>query len=69
MRVIGEACSRLSQSLRSRHPEVEWSKIVGMRNILVHHYFEIDLDIVGAVLEDDLPVLKRRIQSILSDPE
>ncbi len=38
-----------------------------MRNILVHHYFEIDLDIVKAVLEKDLPPLKNRVQAILSD--
>ena len=40
-----------------------------MRNILVHHYFEIDLDIVKAVLEKDLPVLKSRIQAIQRDLE
>ena len=69
LQIIGEASGRLSQALRDQHPEVEWSKIIGMRNILVHHYFEIDLDIVKAVLEKDLPVLKIRVQAILSNME
>ncbi|HIG53361.1 MAG TPA: DUF86 domain-containing protein [Candidatus Latescibacteria bacterium] len=67
LQIIGEASNRLSQALRADHPEVEWSQIIGMRNILVHHYFEIDLDIVKAVLEKDLPPLKIRVQAILSD--
>jgi len=66
LQIIGEASSRLSQALCARHSEVGWSQIIGMRNILVHHYFEIDLDIVKAVLEKDLPPLKSRIQEILS---
>lgn len=69
IQVIGEASVGLSQPLREQHPQVEWSKIIGMRNILVHHYFEIDLDIVKAVLKKDLPVLKSRIQTILSSLE
>jgi len=69
LQIIGEASGRLSQPFRDQHPEVEWSKIIGMRNILVHHYFEVDLDIVKAVLEKDLPVLKSRIRAILHDLE
>lgn len=67
LQIIGEASNRLSQTLRAHHPEIEWSQIIGMRNILVHHYFEIDLDIVKAVLEKDLPPLKNQVQAILSD--
>ena len=37
LQIIGEASGRLSQPFRDQHPEVEWSKIIGMRNILVHH--------------------------------
>jgi len=69
LQIIGEACGRLSQSLRDQHPEMEWPKIIGMRNILVHHYFEIDLGIVKAALEKDLPLLKNRIQGIQQDLE
>ena len=64
LQIIGEASGRLSESLRDQHPEVEWPKIIGMRNILVHHYFEIDLDVVKAAVEKDLPLLKTRIRAL-----
>ena len=69
LQIIGEASSRLGQEFREQHAEVAWTKIIGMRNILVHHYFDIDLDIVKAVLEKDLPPLKNQIQAILNDLE
>jgi uncharacterized protein with HEPN domain len=55
--------------LKQRHPEVPWKKIVGMRHILVHHYFEIDTDVVWSVIEKDLPTLKRALSKILSERE
>jgi uncharacterized protein with HEPN domain len=45
-------------------PEVPWGKMIGMRHILVHGYFEIDLEIVWSVIEKDLPSLKERIQTV-----
>lgn len=62
---IGEAASRLSEDLRRAHAEVPWAKIVGMRNILIHDYLAIDLDIVWVAVERDLPVLKGQVQLIL----
>ena len=63
---IGEACYGMSQQLKSKHPEVPWNEIVGMRHILVHAYFEIDMEVVMAVLEKDLPRLKPQIEEILA---
>ncbi len=65
--VIGEAARAVSRDLRDRHPEVPWSSIVGMRHVLVHEYFEIDLDIVWRVVSEDLPRLKDSIQSIMAE--
>ncbi len=65
LQIIGEAARALSSDLRDGHPEVPWSKILGMRNILVHDYFAIDKDIVWSVVEQDLPGLKRQIEAIL----
>ncbi|WP_448604937.1 HepT-like ribonuclease domain-containing protein [Thermoleptolyngbya sp.] len=65
LQVIGEACRSLSSVTRDQHPEVPWSKIIGMRNVLTHNYFEIDLDIVWLAIEQELPSLKQSIAAIL----
>ena len=56
---------RISEPLRLTHPEIPWSKIIGMRHILVHGYFQIDLDLVWQAVEHDLPALKSQISAIL----
>ena len=65
--IIGEASRALSADLRAQHPQIPWSKIIGMRNILVHDYFGIDTDVVWAAIEGDLPDLKTQIQTILQE--
>lgn len=63
--MIGEACRSLPDDFQARHAEIPWADIVGMRNILVHHYFGIDLDAVWAVIENDIPDLKVEIEVLL----
>ncbi len=65
LQIIGEAARALPESFIDQHPEVDWSEIIGMRNILVHNYFGVDVDVVWAVVERDLPDLKHKIQAIL----
>jgi len=65
LQIIGEASRVLSADIRDENPEVSWSQIIGMRNILTHNYFEIDLDIVWLVVERELPKLKPQIEAIL----
>ncbi|MGG6237240.1 HepT-like ribonuclease domain-containing protein [Nodosilinea sp. AN01ver1] len=65
LQVIGEAARALSSEIREQHPEVPWSNIIGMRNILTHNYFEIDFDIVWVVVEQELTPLKQDIASIV----
>ena len=50
---------------QQQHGDWDWSRITGMRNILVHHYFEIDTDIVWSVVEKDLPGLKAKVDEVL----
>jgi uncharacterized protein with HEPN domain len=64
LQVIGEAARSLSLEIRDQHPDIPWKKIIGMRNILTHNYFEIDFDIVWAVVERELPTLKQDIERI-----
>lgn len=65
LQIIGEASRSLSARTRDEHPEIPWSGIIGMRNILAHNYFEIDLDIVWNAVNQDLPSLKHGIEAIL----
>lgn len=69
LQIIGEACRAVSQSLRDQYPAVPWTKIVGMRNILVHSYFGIDKEIVWSVVDQDLPSLKNNVATILQQLE
>jgi uncharacterized protein with HEPN domain len=63
--VIGEACRSLPDDFQARYANVPWADIIGMRNILVHHYFGIDEDAVWSVVEKDIPELKFNIETIL----
>jgi uncharacterized protein with HEPN domain len=65
LQVIGEAARALPDSLRSENPQVPWSAIIGMRHILVHDYFGIDLDEVWTAVDRDLPLLREQIEAIL----
>jgi len=60
--VMGEAASKLPESTRKKHPEVEWRKIIGMRNKLIHGYDDVDAEIVWNVVEKDLPDFERKIR-------
>ncbi|MFA6364555.1 DUF86 domain-containing protein [Methanoregula sp.] len=62
LQIIGEAVRGISLDFRTANPDIPWSDIIGMRNILIHHYFGIDRDAVWRVVEHDLPVLKTKFQ-------
>ena len=67
LQIIGEACRSLSESLKNSHPAIPWSKIIGMRHILVHDYFDIDLPLVWNVVERELPELKKYAYCLSSE--
>ncbi len=69
LQIIGEASRALSADFRKQHPEVPWSKAIGMRNILVHHYFAEDVAVIWWAVERDLPDLKQKIEGILQEQE
>jgi uncharacterized protein with HEPN domain len=68
LEIIGEAARALGPAFHDRHPEIEWAAIIGMRNILVHHYFGIDTAAVWAAIERDLPKLRDELGRILAAP-
>ena len=57
---------KLPHEVRDKYPNVEWTEIAGMRDVLIHHYFGIDYDIVWNVLEHDIPTLHEELQRILA---
>ena len=64
--LLGEAARGLSVDFRKRHPEKVWAEAVGRRNILIHRYFGVEVDLVWPVVENDLPLLKKMVQDILA---
>jgi len=67
LQIIGEAVRTFDSDFREKHPAIPWTRIVGMRNILVHSYFDIDLDVVWSVVENDLAPLKSAVALALKD--
>ena len=65
LQIIGEAARALPQEIRAMAPEVPWPKIIGMRNVLVQGYFEIDVDIVWEAATRDLPLLRPAMEALL----
>lgn len=65
LQIIGEASRTLPEDVRALAPEVPWSNIVGMRNILVHGYFDIDTDIVWNAAMRDVPSIKPAVERLL----
>lgn len=65
--IIGEAANRLGSEFHESHNEIEWNRIRGFRNRIVHHYFGIDHEIVWSIIENDLRELKDQITDLLED--
>jgi uncharacterized protein with HEPN domain len=65
--VIGEAASAISDDFKAKYADVQWNRISGMRNLLVHVYHRIDPEIVWKTATQDLKPLANRIQEILND--
>ena len=65
--VIGEMVGKLSEEFRENHPDVEWQKIKGFRNILAHEYFGIDAEEDWQIIQNKIPILKSDVMHIISE--
>ena len=67
LQLIGESSKRLSEKARKLCPEVPWHKIFGFRNVVVHEYLELDVDIIWDLIGNDIPILKTAMQKLLKE--
>ena len=63
--ILGEAASRVSEAAREQLPAVPWDEIIGMRNRLIHAYFDVNLDIVWETVQNDVPRLISLIEPLV----
>lgn len=67
--IIGEAARMISDKFKAAHPEVPWRSIGNMRNFLVHEYFQVDADVVWAVIHGDIVELKTHVVDYISNTD
>ena len=65
--IIGEAANLLTNEFKSEHPDTQWKLITGMRNYIVHEYFQVDNAVIWDVIQNDLPYLEAQIKDYLKN--
>jgi uncharacterized protein with HEPN domain len=65
LQVLAESTQHLSDEAKESHQDIDWYKIAGFRNILVHDYLGLDLDTVWNIVANELPVLKKAVEEML----
>lgn len=66
LEIIGEAVGKLDKNFKEKYKEVEWLKISDMRNVLIHHYFGVDVNLVWNTVKKDIPKLEKYVKEILA---
>jgi len=65
LEVIGEAAKNIPKEIKEEHSEIKWREIAGLRDILIHKYFEVNIRILWDIIEDKLPDLKKKVTRVL----
>lgn len=65
LEILGEAVGKIPEAMRQQYPNINWKEVVGMRNSLVHEYWGVDVGVVWATVQEDVPVLKETIREML----
>ncbi len=64
--IIGEAVKNLPPDFRKKHDKIEWKKISGMRDKIIHHYFNVDYELLWDVVQNKLPQLRKEVEMIIN---
>ena len=64
--ILGEAAGRVSDLLRIQNPEIDWRRIIGMRNIIIHRYEQVETETLWAVVDGNLTDLKQQLTTLLA---
>lgn len=65
--VIGEAATKISADFKKENVQIDWKSIVGIRNKIIHEYFDINIDTIWLTVKKDIPILRRQINEVLKD--
>ncbi len=67
LEIIGEAAKKIDKDFKNKHKDIEWQKIAGMRDVLIHDYMGVDVVNVWRVIKNRLPQLKKWIKTVLKE--
>ena len=65
--IVGEAAKRLPENIKSKYEGIEWAKLIGFRNILIHDYFGVKLETVWNAIQEKIPILEAQTQKVLNE--
>jgi uncharacterized protein with HEPN domain len=66
LQIIGEAANHIPDSIQEKYKDIPWFQMKGMRNVLIHEYFGVDIDVLWRTVNEDLPRLKVQIHTLIS---
>ncbi len=65
LEIIGEAARNIPEEYRDKYSNIPWRRIIGLRNVIIHQYFGVDIENIWEIIINDLPDLKEKMKSIL----
>jgi uncharacterized protein with HEPN domain len=66
LEIVGEAAKHIPPEVRAEAPDIDWRKIAGLRDVVIHEYFGLDLEIIWDIVTREVPALREQLQRLLS---